>query len=504
MEQSSSSNLSTGNAVEELPFSASLGMVTVLFVGDILSIVGNSLVLTAVIGNTKLRTNTNFFIMNLSVIDLIAGVLLIPLVIDSVLRKTTQQGHLCNFLAFVDSVYATATALTIACIAIDRYHSIVNCLHYEYLVTHTRTKLAIAWTWIQSVGIALCPVAKWGKYDFRQFQFKCSLQVPDKNGFLYFKVMTCIVVPYAITVFCYTRIHLVARRHARNMVRIQIQHNGKRTRRTHSSRKTRLVYLVVGLYSVCWLPIYSLKLMQTIAPHRPLSWPFLETIFTTLALLNGSFNPLVYALITTHYRAGLVRVYRRLRRRFAKRLPLGQDLSKSSFSFSKSVSSFYRYMAEREAMRSDMNSSRWKNANQRDSISVSNSKHSSGDREKGRKQGIIKQTLAIPNDRRSKLTLNITNENMNVGNGLQNEQQLTNAEESEKNVKTKVVSNEGNADATKQTTEISPPSSEDMCKDEADLKMDVTGPKVKGAKKKSMREKNGTVRYCFTFRKRKS
>ena len=410
MEQGGSANLSDGNTFVELSSPAAVGMVLVLTLGDLLSIVGNILVLVAVIGNTKLQTNTNFFIMNLSIIDLLAGLLLIPIVIFSVWKKAIQTGPLCNFLAFLDTVYATASSLTIACIAMDRYHSIVNCLHYEYLVTHRRTVLAIAWAWFQSLVVAICPIAHWGEYTFGGYQFKCSLQVPDKHGFLYFKIITCIVAPYTVTVFCYTRIHLVARRHAKNMVRIQIQDNGKRIRHTHSSRKTKLVYIVVGLYTICWLPIFSLKLAQTIVPGTSLPWPFIETIFSTLALLNGSCNPVVYALITTHYRAGLVRVYRRLRRKFGKHVPPGQDLTKSSYSFSRSVSSFYRFLAEREAMARDLDmvelpTSR-ESTKRRDSTSISTSKHSSAG-EKGRRQVANPQNLTIPDDRRSKTKLNV-------------------------------------------------------------------------------------------------
>lgn len=518
MAQSGSLNLSTGGINEEFPFSATIGMVVVLCVGDLLSVVGNILVLAAVIGNTKLQTNTNFFIMNLSVIDLLAGVLLIPLVINSVLHKNTQTGDMCNVLAFVDSVYATATSLTIACIAIDRYHSIVNCLHYEYLVTQRRTKLAIAWAWIQSLLVALCPVVDWGNYIYRPYQFKCSLQVPDKNGFLYFMIFTCVVVPYAVTVFCYTRIHLVARRHAKNIVRIHIQHNGKRIRRSHSSRKTRLVYLVVGLYSVCWLPIYSLKLIQTIVPNRPLPWPYIETVFTTFALLNGSFNPVLYALITTHYRAGLVRLYKRLRRRFGKRVSSGQDVTKSSFSFSRSVSSFYRYMAEREAMAKEMASctkSR-KSVNRCDSLSISNSRHSSNG-ERGRRQGgPFKQTLAIPNEQRGKQNLKTSCESFD-SNGVarilpgaareENELQVKCAEEERNDLKKEAVNQEEECTiATKTASKSlsSPPLSEGIaCKEKPVLQKEVTGKNEESAETVSAQE-NGVIDCILRKQSKKS
>ncbi|EDO41741.1 predicted protein, partial [Nematostella vectensis] len=273
---------------------------------DITNIIGNTLVLAIVFGNSRLQTNTNIFITNLCLVDLISGILLMPMVMNALVTNEAMAGRLCEFSAFIDAIYSTGSSLTIATIAVDRYHSIVNCLYYETIVTHKRTVLAIIWIWVQTLVISICPILGWGTYSFDPHQLKCSLQLPDKHGFLYFLTSTSVVLPYTMLVFCYTQIHLVARRHARSMVAIQIHDTGRRIK-SISSRKTKLVYLVVGLYSVCWLPYYSIQVLQSTMPGLGIP-SVVVTLATALSLLNGSCNPFLYALITSHYRVGLRRL----------------------------------------------------------------------------------------------------------------------------------------------------------------------------------------------------
>ncbi|XP_031550359.1 G-protein coupled receptor 161-like [Actinia tenebrosa] len=325
----------------------SIALIVLLGLFDIISIVANGMVLMTVYCNPRLRSNTNVFITNLCLVDLIAGCLLLPLVIDSIGRHEARFGVLCELVGFIDATYSCASSLTIAVIALDRYHSIVNCLYYENIVTRRRTIIAIIWIWLQTLFIALCPLAGWGRYTFDSAQFKCSLDLPDRNGFLWFMFCTSVVIPFSVIVFCYTQIHLVARRHAKNMVAIHIQDTGKRVRAV-STRKTRLVYLVVGLYTTCWLPIYIVKLFQSIASDITIP-PSVITLSTVLSLVNGSCNPFLYALITSQYRAGMNRMNRRFKRKFGRTVATPSvEQSKSSWSVSRPISNLYRYFQEND------------------------------------------------------------------------------------------------------------------------------------------------------------
>lgn len=291
----------------------------VLILTAVVNIASNVLVLVILARNNRLRTCTNFFIANLSVVDLLAGIVLVPAAADSLFwtqQRQTNYDLVCEFYGFLHSLFGIATSLTVAVIALDRYHSILNCLQYEIIVTQRRTALVIAWIWLQAILISLCPLVGWGRFSLNPSQ-RCSSHLPDDNGFIFFKTASCVVLPYAITVFCYTRIHVVARRHARTIVNIQIRdaRNRKLKSGVHlsASRKTVMVYVVLGVYTICWIPFYIANLLITVRPQAKLPGQFVLTA-TVLTLVNSACNPIMYALITSQFRNGMKRVYRRVRR----------------------------------------------------------------------------------------------------------------------------------------------------------------------------------------------
>lgn len=289
----------------------------VLILTAVVNITSNALVLVILARNNRLRTCTNFFIANLSVVDLLAGIILVPATADSLLAQEWRINYdeVCAFYGFLNSLYGIASSLTVAVIALDRYHSILNCLQYETIVTQRRTALVLTWIWLQAIFVSLCPLVGWGSFPLNPNQ-RCSSPFPDKNGFIFFKTASCVVFPYAITVFCYTRIHVVARRHARTIVNIQIRDTRNRLKtgvNLSASKKTVMVYVVLGVYTICWIPYYTINLLITVFPEEKLPEQLVLTA-TVLSLVNAACNPIMYALITSQFRNGLKRVYRRIRR----------------------------------------------------------------------------------------------------------------------------------------------------------------------------------------------
>lgn len=299
---------------------SSVVLAVVLILTAVVNIISNVLVLIILARNNRLRTCTNFFIANLSVVDLLAGMVLIPAAADSLLTQEGRQmsyNLVCEFYGFLNSLYGIGSSLTVAVIALDRYHSILNCLQYETIVTQRRTVLVITWIWLQATFVSLCPLVGWGTFSLNPSQ-RCSSHLLDKNGFIYFKTATCVVLPYAVTVFCYTRIHVVARRHARTIVNIQIRDARNRLKSSgvnlSASKKTIMVYIVLGVYTVCWIPYYTIQLLVSAYPSVKLPGKFVLTA-AALSLVNSACNPIMYALITSQFRNGLKRVYRQIRRR---------------------------------------------------------------------------------------------------------------------------------------------------------------------------------------------
>lgn len=298
--------------------SISTCVAVVLIFTSVVNVASNVLVLVILSRNQRLRTCTNYFIANLCIVDLIAGIILIPAAIDSLLMRTEARPRnfklVCQFLGFINSFYGVASSLTVAVIALDRYHSIINCLRYEVIVTPRRTVFVIAWTWFQAVMLSLSPFFGWGHFSLNPTQH-CSTHVWQNKGFILFKMISCVLFPYVITIFCYTRIHLVARRHAKTIISIKVRDATNKTKGVDlsASKKTIMVYVVLGMYTICWIPSYTINVLIPFYPALEIP-PKLSLIATVLTLVNSACNPLMYALITSQFRGGLKRVYRRVRR----------------------------------------------------------------------------------------------------------------------------------------------------------------------------------------------
>lgn len=315
MERNSTTDLANS---EDRASQSSTYFAVVLIFTSVVNITSNVLVLVILARNNRLRTFTNCFIANLCVVDLIAGIVVVPATIDSLLTKTEPRSNaslLCRFYGFLNSLYGIASSLTVAVIALDRYHSILNCLRYEVIVTQRRTVFVVAWTWLQAFFVSSCPLLGWGHFLLNPYQ-RCPVYFPDLTGFIFFKTISCVLLPYFITVFCYSRIHLVARRHAKTIVNIQVRDAKNRIKGmclSGASKKTLMVYIVLGVYTTCWLPFYGIDLLMTIYPRAKIPETVILTT-TVLTLVNSACNPIMYALITSQFRGGLKRVYRQIRR----------------------------------------------------------------------------------------------------------------------------------------------------------------------------------------------
>ena len=92
------------------------------------SSVGNSLVIYIVAGNSRMRTPSNYLILNLAVCDLITP--LLSITFDFVLEEHNYEwiygAFMCKILWPASTLSTTASALTLAAISLDRYRVIMH------------------------------------------------------------------------------------------------------------------------------------------------------------------------------------------------------------------------------------------------------------------------------------------------------------------------------------------------------------------------------------------
>ncbi|XP_053730487.1 beta-3 adrenergic receptor [Synchiropus splendidus] len=335
------------------------------------AVTGNTLVIVIIAATKSLRSVTSVLIMNLAVSDLLVGVAVMPFVALSLLNNgwwTCKE--LCLYVGYTSTVYCTASVLTLAAIALDRYHSIMDCLRYSSRCTLWRTSSVVLWIWLQALATSCPPLLSWSSVSFVVPMYSCAVNWAVSPSYTASMVTVSYFLPAAVILFCYVRIIKVARGHARRIHTLEDSARQSRhrcfpaassqrqgvpsklvfhvsgrfvsdTREDSSMEQSNpsprplhavqspvqssqqhhhgllRLFLVIVSFFLCWTPYIGVALVQ--AAESALSAPSglipssVVTYSYWLLLLNSDINPLLYALLSKRFQGALRAMMLKLR-----------------------------------------------------------------------------------------------------------------------------------------------------------------------------------------------
>ncbi|XP_004085072.1 D(4) dopamine receptor-like [Oryzias latipes] len=122
----------------------------------IIILLGNILVCLSVLTEQSLKTPTNYFIISLSVADLLLATLVLPLYVYSEFLGGiwTLSTLTCDALMSMDVMLCTASILNLCAISVDRYIAVAVPLTYSRNRFSARQLLLITATWVLSMVVA--------------------------------------------------------------------------------------------------------------------------------------------------------------------------------------------------------------------------------------------------------------------------------------------------------------------------------------------------------------
>lgn len=146
-------SLTTDTIIDENPsltFSPSLTIIIALITSlmSLVTIIGNMLVITAFIIDKEIRTYSNYFILNLSIADLLIGLLIPPYTPFLLLNRKWIFGRTaCKAWLVLDYVVGSASVLCIVVISLDRYLLVSQGLGYvtKQKVSRAITMMITVW-----------------------------------------------------------------------------------------------------------------------------------------------------------------------------------------------------------------------------------------------------------------------------------------------------------------------------------------------------------------------
>ena len=125
----------------------------------ILTILGNLLVMIAILKTKTLRSTQYIFIFCLATTDLCLGLLVLPFATYYEMTQSWAFGTvLCNVWVSLDVMLCSGSVLHLLFITIDRKLAIKYAIEYRFVVTKPRIAMCMILVWVISIGNSFLPI----------------------------------------------------------------------------------------------------------------------------------------------------------------------------------------------------------------------------------------------------------------------------------------------------------------------------------------------------------
>ncbi|XP_064095584.1 tachykinin-like peptides receptor 99D isoform X2 [Macrobrachium nipponense] len=260
----------------------------------------------------RMRTVTNYFLVNLSAADLLMSVLNCIFNFIYMLHSDWPFGSVyCTISNFMANVTIAASVFTLMAISFDRYIAIVRPLKPR--MTKSEARNFIIFIWASSMLLAL-PCLLYSttvsiRYKNNEIRRGCFLLWPDGKTSISYREYVYNIVFFATTYLLPMLVMLISY----SLVSCELwgSHSiGELTDRQANSIKSkrrvvRMFIVIVVVFMLCWLPQQAFFLYQY-HNNQVLDTANIQHIylgFYWLAMANAMVNPIIYYWMNARFRS---------------------------------------------------------------------------------------------------------------------------------------------------------------------------------------------------------
>ncbi|KAL4647909.1 sphingosine 1-phosphate receptor 1-like [Arapaima gigas] len=267
----------------------------------LLIVLENAIVLLAIWKNKKFHVPMYYLLGNLTLSDLLAGFTYMV----NILLSGPKTLNLTPFLWFLreGGVFITLTAsiISLLAIAIERHITMVNMKHYHG-AKRCRMFGLIGASWVLSVLLGVLPIMGWNCMGRLE---ACSTVLPlYSRNYILFCITIFSAVLLAIVVL-YVRVFYAVRSNTRRLGSLR-KGQARKSRKCMALLKT--VTIVLGVFIVCWLPLFVLLLLDFFCRAGQCIVLFKAEYFLGIAIFNSLLNPIIYTLTSKDMRKAIIRL----------------------------------------------------------------------------------------------------------------------------------------------------------------------------------------------------
>ncbi|XP_011313057.1 tachykinin-like peptides receptor 86C isoform X2 [Fopius arisanus] len=267
--------------------------------------------LFASLAHRRMRTVTNYLLVNLSMADLMMTLLNCAFNFIFMLNSDWPFGVVyCTVNNFVANVTVASSTFTLVVISFDRYMAIMRPLHHH--MSRRRTVAALILIWVASVILAtpclLYSTTITRRYSNGKSRIVCYVLWPDgdylnsRSEYIYNLIFLGVtyLIPMTVMAVCYT---LMGRKlWGSKSIGEHTQHQKESMK---SKRKVvKMFIIVVLIFGVCWLP-YQGFFILLYHQRRIGGTSYVQHVYLSfywLAMANAMVNPLIYYWMNNRFR----------------------------------------------------------------------------------------------------------------------------------------------------------------------------------------------------------
>ncbi|KAH8341826.1 hypothetical protein KR059_001037 [Drosophila kikkawai] len=281
------------------------------------AIAGNGIVLWIVTGHRSMRTVTNYFLLNLSIADLLMSSLNCVFNFIFMLNSDWPFGSIyCTINNFVANVTVSTSVFTLVAISFDRYIAIVHPLKRRTSRRKVRIILVLIWalSCVLSAPCLLYSSIMTKQYYNGKSRTVCFMMWPDGRyptsmaDYVYNLIILVLTygIPMIIMLICYSlmgRVLWGSRSIGENTDRQMESMKSKR-------KVVRMFIAIVSIFAICWLP-YHLFFIYAYHNNQVASTKYVQHMylgFYWLAMSNAMVNPIIYYWMNKRFRMYFQRI----------------------------------------------------------------------------------------------------------------------------------------------------------------------------------------------------
>ncbi|XP_039972063.1 adenosine receptor A1-like [Xiphias gladius] len=280
------------------------------------SVVGNVMVVWAVLINRSLRDTTFCFIVSLALADIAVGALVIPLAITISIGLQTHF-YSCLLFSCTMLVLTQSSILALLAIAIDRYLRVKIPMSYKRVVTPRRAGTAVLLCWLVSIIVGLMPMFGWNNLQHLRdngsritddLLVTCEFEtVISMDYMVYFNFFGWVLPPLLLMLAIYVEIFYMI--HKQLNKKVTASHTDPRRYFGKELKLAKSLALVLFLFAVSWLPLHIINCITLFCPACD-KRAFLMYIAIILSHGNSAVNPIVYAFRIKKFHTAFRRIWK--------------------------------------------------------------------------------------------------------------------------------------------------------------------------------------------------